>query len=383
MKLLAYIKLTLIQALRESKQLLLVFAVFPIAISAMMAYFQKDLFTPTTEIPKMNISLFDEDKSQLSNNIINFFNSEAMQKLVEVTEDKDKADYEILIPKSYEEELINNKKNTITVKVKKDASASSGEILSNIIDRYSEDINLQLLINKNVKNDAIINSITKDINKIYTSDTFKTDFLQLKKNLSSYEYFSVSLLGFMFLMLIMSLAASFYLERENGMYERVMSTAITKAQYFNYNLISCFIFALMLNAVYIFTYRILGLSFKVSIPLLLILIFVQSLLATAATALIVAFLNKKNSTIVMNVIMLLQVIIGGSFIPVEQIGASKFFIQLAKFSPDALISKAYRNLLIYDNLSSITYYVIGMLVVSILFYVISIVKINIKWGESK
>jgi ABC-2 type transport system permease protein len=383
MKLFAYVKLTLIQSLRESGQLLLVFAIFPIAISAMLAYFQKDLFVPTTEVPKMIISISDEDKSKLSSNLVDFLSSESMKKLVEIKAATDKVDYELLIPKDYEEKFITEKKNTVTVRIKEGSSNSNGETLSNIIQRYSEDINIQLIINEKIKNDEAISSIANNISKIYSTDTFISEIVQLKKNLSSYECFSVALLGFMFLMMITSLAASFYLEQENGMYQRVMSTAITKVQYYNYNLATCFIFALMLNFVYVFSYRLLGLSFKVSIPLLLLLILLQSLLATASTALVVAFLSKKNSSTIMTVLMLLQVILGGGFIPFEQMGASKFIIQLSKFSPDALLSKSYKNLLLYDNFSSISFYCIAILIVSIVFYSIGILKINLKWGESK
>lgn len=377
MKFLAYLKISLIQTVRESKQLFLVFAVFPIALGIMLAYFQKDLFTPSTDISRIPITITDEDNSKYSESLIVYLNSKSLQDIIEVIQDKKKAHCEILIPKGYEDKFLKERKNSINIKLNSNSSESSANILTKIINNYIEELDLQLLLKKNTSEETLVNSINKKLNEIYTTDTIYPILVNLKKNLDSFEYYSISLLGFMFMMLIISLSASFYIDKENGMYDRIMSTATTKAQYFNYNLATCLATAIFLNLVYVFTYRITSLSFKGPLGVLLSIILVQSILVTSVTGLFTAFFNKKVSSLVLTVLLFVQVIIGGGFIPLEKLGLSNSILMLSNFSPDSFLKNAYKNFLIYGNYSSVNNYIIIMLLFSVIIYFISITKIKL------
>lgn len=65
------------------------------------------------------------------------------------------------------------------------------------------------------------------------------------------------------------------------------------------------------------TYRITGLSFQGSLPILILLIIVQSLLITTISGFLTAFFRKKILVPILYILMLLQLILGVSAPAIE------------------------------------------------------------------
>lgn len=112
MKVKATIKVTVKALLAQWKQVLLMYAVFPLLLIGVMGYFQRDLYKPDTKIDAINISIVDEDKSDVSKNFISLLNSDELKNLFNIS---DNGDYIINIPKNYEKDLLQLKDTTITI----------------------------------------------------------------------------------------------------------------------------------------------------------------------------------------------------------------------------------------------------------------------------
>jgi len=88
MRLRAFIKILFKQLYREWFTMLLVFAIFPIAFSGMLAFFQRDDFTPNPQIDKIEINVIDEDSSQYSQGLEAFLKSKDLRDIIDVKEEE-------------------------------------------------------------------------------------------------------------------------------------------------------------------------------------------------------------------------------------------------------------------------------------------------------
>lgn len=91
------------------------------------------------------------------------------------------------------------------------------------------------------RKDLLVKEISKDITKIYKKDAIRNSIVKSTRNLISFEYYSVSILSFMFIVTIITLCNGYYEEKRKGIFQRTLSTSISKVQYFNYSLVSWYI----------------------------------------------------------------------------------------------------------------------------------------------
>ena len=362
--------------------ILLTFTIFPIFLGLVIGYFEKDYFTPSVEMPIMSVAIVDEDNSSQSKYLVDFLNSEEIKEIIEI--DEEDAKYTIIIPKGYGNSLLDYRENNIEIHVEKEGSIRRAEILGDIIDRYNEEISKALYIEDKIDNMDIpqeeIESIGEKI--LIASNTQLADnkLINTKKSLTSYEHMSITFLSYMFFLAIMSLIGSEDMEKTDGTYNRIMSTPITKVQYFNCNQVSFYFMALLMNALYIFAYRIFGLSFQGSLAILILIILTQSFLVTALSGFIVVFLEKKWAKLIVYILMMMQLILGVTYTSIESMNFEFLKILSQKYAPDILIRSTFRNYLIYNDLNSIKSNLILILGISIGLYILSIAKL--KWGEN-
>ncbi|MCW6089813.1 ABC transporter permease [Clostridium sporogenes] len=235
------------------------------------------------------------------------------------------------------------------------------------------------------RKDLLVKEIKEEIIKIYKKDVIKNSIVKSTRNLTSYEYYSVSILSFMVIVTIMSLCQGYYEEKRKGIFQRALSTSISKVQYFNYSLISWYIFAVLFNSIYVLSYRFLGLSFKGNIGLLLLIVLTKSFLEVAISSVVIAFFKEQKVAIIcLNTFLILSVSLGGVFYPLDKVINSFNIILRAiitNFAPNVLIIKTYKSFLIYNSFEAIKYYLITFILVSIVLYSISLLKVNMKWGD--
>lgn len=389
MKLLAYLKIALKGIIREFPAFLLSYAMYPVILALVMGYVQKDMFVPVINDPILSIIIVDEDNTTESQNLILFLNSEELSKVITVEPStSEKFDYTLRIPKGYKDSLEGKKFTSVKVEAEEKSPTSLGNILVNIVDKYNIEISQGLVIEKSIENnslpkeekDKLVSEINTILNKVYTTDSIKSSIYDVRKSLDSYEYFSISFLNFAFIMFIMAVIAGDALEKENGLYNRIMSTSITRFQFFNYGLISNYFTMIVINLMYVLAYRLTRLSFQGSLTLLLLIILIQSLMITIIGTLISTVFKKKYGLPLVQIFLVFQLILGGMIGPLDKLHGNKIFVFFSKYKPDILISNTFRNYIINDNLSSISNYLLIMLGISFLLYIINTVIIQMKWG---
>ena len=387
MKLLAFIKTVLKSTLKNLLNQLLIFSVFPLLLGLVIGYFSEDQFVPSAEMPVMKIMIKDEDNSAESNNLIGFLEGQEMKRLVEIREED--AQYIVAIPEGYGQGFLNNRDIPIEIEITDEGFESLGNMLAEIIDKYNEGMYINHIIQKSIEEktlpeerEALFQRVYGKIAEIYNRGLIENNIITTKKSLTSYEHFSITFLSYMLFMMMTSLINGEYIARESGVYSRIMAAPITNIQYFNYNLISSYIFVIMFNLLYVLTYRVFGLSFTGSMFMLIIIVLIQSLLGTNMAALLSLILKKKASNAILSALMIVQIIGGVTYVQLEKIGDGVLARIVEKYSPDALIASTYRSYLIYDGFNSIKIQLMIMAVISLVLYAISLIWVKVRRGEA-
>ncbi|MBC8059724.1 MAG: ABC transporter permease [Clostridiaceae bacterium] len=380
----ASIKVTFKGIFAQWKFILLVYAILPLLLSITMGYFQKGIFQPETTIDKINIRIIDEDNSKTSQAFIEVFETEGLKKLFNLT---NKGEYVLTIPKGYEDSISKLKETTIRVDEKERTSRSNEIIIKSIVNQYGKSVTETLIISNKIEalniqdKEKIFNEVISSLTRISGENALKTNILKGERTLNSFENQAASMMTFMLFIIVMGCVGAYHLDKENGCFRRLISTPITKATFFNLDLLIFFISSFIYGLIYILSFRVTGLAFKGINPINILAILTgQSLLITALSGLVIAFLSKQNSNIVVIIFMYFQIIFGGAFIPIKEV-SSEVFTLLSKFSPGNVISNAYKQCILFNSFEKLVPYLLIMLIVSIVIYIISILKVKIRWEE--
>ena len=384
MRVKATIVVTIKGLISQWKQLIVIYAIFPLLLSLFMGYTQRDVFKPEVNMDKINITIIDEDSSNFSKGFKELFLSEGIKELFNIT---DKGDYIFTIPKGYEENILSSKDITINIDEKERVSRSNETIIKTVIEEYGKQLTETMMIQNRIGDlpkdykENSFEEISNKLKEVSKGNSIKNNIVKGEKSLSSFENQGASLMTFMVFSMIMGSIAGYHLDKENGSFKRLMSTPITKATFFNLDLLIFFIYNLICGSIYILTFRITGLAFKdVSLINILAILFSQSILIASIAGIIIAFINKKMSNILIIIFMYFEIIFGGGFIPLKEV-TNKIFLVLSDFSPGKVISEAYRSVMVFNSFERIEKYLIIMIITSMVIYVISLIKVKLRWEE--
>lgn len=382
MRIKATIRATIKAMLCQWKELLLMYSVFPLILAALMGNVQKDMFKPEVSQNKININIIDKDNSKTAESFKELFQTKQLKEIFNVT---DEAQYEIIIPKGYEKDVINLKETTIVVNEKKRVSRTNELIIKSVIKQYSEGLTETMLISSKINTmnimdkEKLFNEVITNISKNSDLTSLKQNIIQGERVLTSFENQAATMMTFMIFTIIITCIAGHNIGKSNGSNKRLMSTPMTKCDFFNLDFLLFFLASLVYGAIYILSFRITGLAFKGVNPLNIISILIcQSILIASVAGIIIAFFGKNVATAVVMLPMYIHIIFGGGFIPLSEMN-NKIFISISKFSPGNIISEAYTNCMLFNSFNSISKYLIIMLLLSIVAYCISILKVKIRW----
>lgn len=366
------------------KQMLLMYSIFPLILSFLMGYFQRESFKPDMNMDKIKVTITDKDKSESSKSFMDFFNSEEMKRLFEV---KDNGDYFITIPEGYEKSLSDMKETSIKIEEKERVSSGNEAIVRGVIDQYGKIITQGAVISNKIQalgtedKDKLYKEIANKLSELTQKSSIKESILQGEATLTSYENQGASMITYFLILIIFSCVSGYHMDKENGSFKKLMSTPISRLNFFNLDLLIFFIYSFVYSLLYILTFRVAGIAFKGVNPILIFSLLVcQSLVVTAFAGLIIAFVSKKYSNIIMMLVMYFQIIFGGIFLPVKDVN-SEIFTLAAKFAPGNLLAQAYRSCMLFNSFSRIEGYLGSMLLISIIAYLISMVKVKVRWEE--
>jgi len=128
-------------------------------------------------------------------------------------------------------------------------------------------------------------------------------------------------------------------------------------------------------------YKISNISFQGSYGILILILIILSILeATLAGVLVAFFKDKRIGGIFINALILLSVSVGGAFLPVDKIGG-KVLTVLSNIAPNTHIINVFKAYILENTLSSIINPLMIMATISIVSYLISFIKVRVKWED--
>ncbi len=354
MRLINYVKTTLRAMISNISVTLLFYIGFPLLLAGLMGFMQKSLFENPLKLETIEIKIVDEDKSTMSSQMINFLKSDELKQVINIEPEDDKYAADIIIPKGYERAIMDGDKNPIVIK-EKDSSDFKLKTLKSILDRYHENIYL-----------SSSGGSLEDLGKIYSENSIITKTVEKERTINSYEYYSSSMVSFVFSMLMYGVIISSFMKPSLNLEKRMMSMPLSKATLFNYNFIAYLIYALILVGGYIGIYRISGISFKGDLGALLLISISSCLLIVSVSYFIIEIFKEKLAKVIAFILFMTPIIGGGIFTNTSN--------KLAVLSPTYYISKTYENYVLTGGLQGSTSYILGILTVGILLYGITLGK---------
>lgn len=382
MRVKATIKTSLKGILSQWKQVVLMFAIFPLILSFFFGSAQKDSFKPDINRDRINIEIEDRDNSELSKTFIDLFKTKGLKEIFNVTEE---GNYIITIPKNYENDIRTLKETTIEVEEKERVSMANELIINNVIKEYGKKLTEnRIILNRintlNIEDkETLFSEVTNNIDNNLSTTSLRENIIKGERVLTAFESKAANMMALMIFTIIMGCIAGHDLDKKNGTNKRLMSTPMTKLNFFNLDLVVFFIASFIYGLVYILAFRVTGLAFKEINPLNIILILItQSLLVTTISGAIIAYFGKKIANGVVMALMYVEIICGGTFIPLKDI-SNNVLLTISKYSPGNIISRVYTNGILFNSFEAIRKYLIIMILTSIILYLISIIKVKIRW----
>lgn len=306
MKILAYIKKDLRLFKSDLISSFIMLFIFPIALSSFYGFFQDKAFQGSATVEKFTVAIIDKDNSESSKLVKDVFKSEGLGDIIGV-KDKD-GDIEVVIPEGFQKSIEVGSNKTLSINQVKKDSALQTHIVEGILDNLAQNISLVNGVNKNIYSSSLSDSEKQKLSESYgqqISDLFKTsaikeDTLSLNNRLNSIEYYSVTMLTFIAVLLIVSYSVEFIKERKEGTYRRIFSISIDGWSMYLGKIGSLFIVSTLSILCYVLFYRLTGKAFHGNLLLLMLAVIITGLLIAALTGLAISvFKEEKVARIVL------------------------------------------------------------------------------------
>jgi len=316
------------------------------------------------------VGIIDNDKSYISNEIINTINNIENIDIINVSND----DYKILlateqiqvaviINKNFSENILNLKTDEITIK-----AISNGElksILSSIIKSKSYELSL---IAQN--SDKDINKF-KEINKSYKDNLLTVNYNEIKDSRASID----NSLGLVIMMIFItgSTIASFIIDdEENNTKCRILVSKVKPYKYYMSLLIVFYLLSCASTFIYYIMCKVLNLNFNmINTNNFLIIMLMINLVSVSLNLLIVSFTKSRYVASTINILLVIpSCMLSGVFWDFKLM--PNYLQKIGEFLPSRWVYVCLEKLKVYDDLSCISEYIFAMLELSLIFFIISI-----------
>jgi len=359
------------------KQILLVYAIFPVLLVSCLGYF-KDIYSPKMKIDKINISIIDEDNSRSSREFKEIFQNSDIKKIVNVAKN---GEIIIKIPKGYEEKIAKLNNVTIIVSGKSSVLQDDKDTIKSIISGYGKIITANKIISNNMEllSEEKKKRLNTALNNIYSEKILRNKFVKSKKTLNSYENLSAGMISYIIVAIAANIAVSYKKEKKDGIFKRLMAMPMRKEKLFNTTLICYFEYSIIFGALYILAFIVTGIAFRgCNIINLAAVLICQSLIITSFSAFIMAFFNDEFSVPFVMMLLFFQTFFGETFGPIQEV-SNGIYIKISKFAFLNIVSDAYKKCMLFNSFSSIEKDLAYMIIFSIVVYMIAFFKIKIRW----
>lgn len=328
------------------------FLVLPLGMAWLFGMLANTGFQNPNVVEVIPITISDKDNSTYSKSLISFIEND-LSTLFKVTSKDDNADLEIIIPNNYEESILDNKSTTIEIK-ELSTKMQTSSLMKNIINEYHEK-----LYYKNIPSSFI-----------------KTTTINGEVKTTSIEYFSVSFLGFLGIMFIVSISNGQYSSEDNGLNKRESSMPISRCTKLIYKFIASSIYILIFILLYLLSFRYFNISFTGNLSTLILLSIITSMFIASVSSFLGVFFSKKYGQIIVYTLMIIEFIFGGIFTPFSDVLSN-----LSKLSPLYLITNLFTKFNNYNSLEHLLSTIFIILSMSIILLIASLIKEIYSWRE--
>ena len=353
MKAFYYVKSTLKGMVSSGAIVISYFIAFPIIMACFMGYFNNLTNENPLKLRVLDVKIVDDDNSEMSKKLGEIIKGKDLKELIKVV-NKD-PDVELVINKGYENNILNKNKGNITINRKTEKKEIATNTLKTILDRYHQNLYISLS-----------NGNVEDLDKFFDAQIIDNIKIDTMKTNNMYEKYAASMIGFVIVMLIMTMVQGAYNDKSVNIENRVNAAPVTKMQYLFYDTLANIIYIFIIVAAYVIFFRVTGLSFKGNVLDLLVLVLTSTLLVVSLTQTITTVFKSKYGKIISYIIFLI------TFASFEMFSLKGN--KLTIISPTHYLNNAFNLYNLNGNLSGGWKWILMILFIAIIVYSIATIK---------
>ncbi|PRR81230.1 ABC transporter permease [Clostridium vincentii] len=375
MNIIPQIRKNIISLFKQEKGVLISFIILPLIMALIYGMMLGESFDGQASIDPIRVDLRYNNTSEIGEILDHVLEDEGVKSFIDV--DGENYECEVTISDDFQNIEINNIK----------ATSEKINILSSFFKSFNSDVQQVKAIYRNVEKGEfsqeekgmIMGNILQKLNENQKQSSIEEKKLSGYKTLDSKEYYGISTFSFTAIMLIIVLSNKFFDEKQQGVVRRTFAAPISNEEYIIGFLLSSTIVAFIINIIYVLVNIAMGLSFRENFGGVIFIVIIQSILQGAISTLVIAFIkNKMMVNTIIGFFIVLSAVAGGAFYNIDSI-ESPFLKVLGNISPNTLILNAYKSLAISNSLKETLIYIIPMIIISLVFIILSMVKVKVRW----
>jgi ABC-2 type transport system permease protein len=375
MNIIPQIRKNIVELFKHEKGVLISFIILPLIMALIYGMMQEESFNGKTSMDPIKVKLIYDNTTHTGEIFDRVLKEEGVKSFIDIEGDDYKC--EVKISDDFKDIEINNSK----------ATSEEINILSSFFKSFTSDVEQVKAIYRSVdkaefsqeEKEMIMGNVLEKLSENQKESSVEEKIISGYKTLGAKEYYGISTFSFTSILLVIALANKFFDEKQQGVVRRTFAAPISNQEYIMGFLLSSTIIAFIINLIYVLINILMGLGFKENLGGVVVILIVQSILQGAVSTLVIAFFKNKNLVnAIIGFFVVLSAVAGGAFYNIEYLDSPLLKI-LGNISPNTLILNAYKNLAISSNINETLIYIIPMIILSLVFIILSLIKVKVRW----
>ncbi|WP_027097374.1 ABC transporter permease [Clostridium paraputrificum] len=353
MRILYYVKTTLKGMFANGLVTIAYFVLLPVILAGVMGFMKSSTHNNPLKLKKVIVSVMDEDKTNMSQSLIDFLKSEEIQELITISDEDSNCD--LIIKEGYEKNLTSLTKGNIVIKKNNNERNTAIETLKVILDKYHKSMYV-----------GISGGSQEELERLKDNKAVKNVIIDVEENISPYKMMSSSMIGFVVTMLIYGLIEGSYSKQSVNLSNKIRSAPTSRLGLLISDLVTNFIYCFIIMSVYVLFFRVTRVNFTGNIFSLTLILGVSSLFMSTISMMVLSLFGPKYGKIVGVIMFLIPIASMEMFSGVESI--------LSSLSVTHLIIKVVNWFTLYGTLKGVNSSILILFGLSVIFFIVSIIK---------
>ncbi|MNM91151.1 ABC-2 family transporter protein [compost metagenome] len=358
----------------KSSKYVIQMIIYPIIFTLILGFLLKNAFSSSFDMEHVNI-VYLSDKSEQSKQIIDVFKSLEDELDISISEEENQDEAKELVKRNTDTVFIELKDN---IKIyKNDGASISSEVVYGVLNTIVDKFNVAYSIGK-VSPEGLSKINFQEVQREFTN--FKQ--IELKKEMTSYDYYGVAEFTMMILYISMFSFNLINAQRRNGTEGRVFIAGVSKIQYIIARTLSMAIFNFVIMTIpFLILKFIVGVEYGTDYLTFIAIMGTLNLLSSAI-GVAVGFLVKDENvgdTILQAAVVPTLSLLGGSYVYLGE-DINYIFDLFTKISPLRWANRAMINVIYAGDYGKVGISIAVNLGLTILLILISYIKIK---GEER